>query len=159
MWICCVTQGPQASALWQPRGVWWGGRWEEGLGRRGYMYTCGWFMLMYGRNQYNIVKQLPSITFFFNSSRGVLAYILGHICYNYLRHISAFNFRNFIMLSIKIIHFHPLFPLNIISTLRTKAFLLLYLYTSWVPSMVLHWCFLKWMCVEFQKLHNNFKMY
>ena len=24
------------------------------------MSTCGWFMLMYGRNQYNIVKQLSS---------------------------------------------------------------------------------------------------
>ena len=24
------------------------------------MYTCGWFMLMYGRNQHNIVKQLST---------------------------------------------------------------------------------------------------
>ena len=27
---------------------------------RGHMYTCGWFMLMYGRSQHNIVKQLSS---------------------------------------------------------------------------------------------------
>ena len=24
------------------------------------MYTCDWFLLMYGRNQHNIVKQLSS---------------------------------------------------------------------------------------------------
>jgi len=28
--------------------------------RQGPLYTCGWFMLMYGRNQYNLVKQLSS---------------------------------------------------------------------------------------------------
>ena len=33
-------------------------RWEGSLRRRGHMYTCGWFMLMFGRNQYNTVKQL-----------------------------------------------------------------------------------------------------
>ena len=36
--------------------------WEVG-GRfktKEHMYTCGWFMLMCGRNQYNIVKQLSS---------------------------------------------------------------------------------------------------
>ena len=48
------------SALWQPRGVGWGGRWEGGSRGRRHMYTCGWFMLMYGRNQHNIVKQLSS---------------------------------------------------------------------------------------------------
>ena len=26
--------------------------------RKGHMYTCGWFMLMYGRNQHNIVEQI-----------------------------------------------------------------------------------------------------
>ena len=35
-----------------------------GAGRRfkkeGHMYTHGWFMLIYGRNQHNIVKQLSS---------------------------------------------------------------------------------------------------
>ena len=35
---------------------------EDPVGREvqegGNIYTCGWFILMYGRNQYNIVKQL-----------------------------------------------------------------------------------------------------
>ena len=34
--------------------------WEEGSRRRGYMYTCGWFIFLYNRNQHNIVKQLSS---------------------------------------------------------------------------------------------------
>ena len=55
--ICCVTQGAQPSAVCQPRGVGWGGRWEGGSRRRGRMYICGWFMLIYGRSQHNIVKQ------------------------------------------------------------------------------------------------------
>ena len=28
MGICCVAQETQAGALYQPRGVGWGGRWE-----------------------------------------------------------------------------------------------------------------------------------
>ena len=47
------------NALWWPGGEkwgWWGGCWTW----RGYMHTYGWFMLLYGRNQYNIVKQLFS---------------------------------------------------------------------------------------------------
>jgi len=28
--ICCITQGIQSGALWQPRGVGLGGRWEGG---------------------------------------------------------------------------------------------------------------------------------
>ena len=47
-------------ALWQPREVGSGGEWEGGSRGRGHMYTYGWFMLMYGRNQYNSVKQLSS---------------------------------------------------------------------------------------------------
>ena len=47
-------------ALWQPRGMGWGGRWEGLTRETGYMYTYGWFMLIYGRNQHNIVKQLSS---------------------------------------------------------------------------------------------------
>ena len=39
-------------------GVGWGGRWEGGSRGRGHMYTYGWSMLLYGRNQHNIVKQL-----------------------------------------------------------------------------------------------------
>ena len=30
MGICCMTQETQTGALYQPRGVGWGGRWEEG---------------------------------------------------------------------------------------------------------------------------------
>ena len=37
-----------------------GGKWEGGSGGRGHVYTYGWFMLMHGRNQHNIVKQLSS---------------------------------------------------------------------------------------------------
>ena len=36
-----------------------GGWWEEGSGRREYMYTYGWFMLRFERKQQNSVKQLP----------------------------------------------------------------------------------------------------
>ena len=38
-------------------GVGWGGRWEWGLRMKGHMYTYGWLMLIYGRNQQNSVKQ------------------------------------------------------------------------------------------------------
>ena len=34
------------------------GRWEGGSRGRGYMYTCGWFMLRFERKQQNSVKQL-----------------------------------------------------------------------------------------------------
>ena len=33
------------------------GRWPKG---RGHMYTYSWFKLLYGRSQYNIVKQSSS---------------------------------------------------------------------------------------------------
>jgi len=36
-------------ALYQPRGVGWGGRWEGGYKGRAYVYTCGWFMLRFDR--------------------------------------------------------------------------------------------------------------
>ena len=36
----------------------WGGRWEEGSRGRRHMCTCNWFMLMSGRNQYNIIKRI-----------------------------------------------------------------------------------------------------
>ena len=39
------------------------GLWDNkegcGSGREGNMYTCGRFMLMYGKNHHNIVKELP----------------------------------------------------------------------------------------------------
>ena len=47
---------PKAGALWQPRGVEWGGSWEGGLRRRGRMCSYNWFMLMYGRNYCIIVN-------------------------------------------------------------------------------------------------------
>ena len=58
MAICYIAWGTQTSALYQPRGVGWGGRWEGCSRGRGQMYTYGWFMLMSGRKQQNSVKQL-----------------------------------------------------------------------------------------------------
>ena len=46
-----MAQETQTGALYQPRGVGWGGRWERGSKRRGYMYTYGWFMLKFDRKQ------------------------------------------------------------------------------------------------------------
>jgi len=37
-----------------------GGNKEGNSGRRGHMYTCGQFMLVYGRYHHNIVKELSS---------------------------------------------------------------------------------------------------
>ena len=51
---------PKAGALGQPSGVGWGRKWEGSLGGRRHMYTYGWFMLTYDRNQHNILKQLSS---------------------------------------------------------------------------------------------------
>ena len=56
--FCYVTQETQAGALYQPRGVGWGGRWERGSKGRGYMCNCGGFMLRFDRKQQNSVKQL-----------------------------------------------------------------------------------------------------
>ena len=39
--ICCMAQETQTGALYQPRGVGWGERWEGGSKRKGYMYTYG----------------------------------------------------------------------------------------------------------------------
>ena len=54
-----MKQTLKASALGQPRGMGCGG------GGRGFqdgvhMYTHGWFMSMYGKNHYNIVKWLAA---------------------------------------------------------------------------------------------------
>ena len=38
----------------------WGGRWEKASRGRLCIYTYVWFMLIYGRNQHSIVKQLSS---------------------------------------------------------------------------------------------------
>ena len=37
MGICCMAQETQSGALYQPRGVGWGGWWEGGEEGRGYM--------------------------------------------------------------------------------------------------------------------------
>ena len=39
--ICFMTQKIQIGALYQPRGVGWGGGWEGGSKGKGYMYTYG----------------------------------------------------------------------------------------------------------------------
>ena len=39
--ICCMAQEIQTGALYQPRGVGWGGRWGGVSKGRGYMYTYG----------------------------------------------------------------------------------------------------------------------
>ena len=39
--ICCMAQETQTGALYQPRGVGWGGKWEGGSKGRGYVYTYG----------------------------------------------------------------------------------------------------------------------
>ena len=41
MGICCVAQETQTGALYQPRGVGWGGRWEGSSKGMGYVYTYG----------------------------------------------------------------------------------------------------------------------
>ena len=45
----------RAGALGWPWGMGWGGRWE-GFQDGKHMYTHGWFMSMYGKTHYNIVK-------------------------------------------------------------------------------------------------------
>ena len=52
------SEGTQTRVLEQPKGVGRGGRWERGSRGRGHLNTYGRFMLIYGRNQYSIVKQL-----------------------------------------------------------------------------------------------------
>ena len=39
--LSCMAQETQTGALYQPRGVRWGGRWEGGSKGRGYLYTYG----------------------------------------------------------------------------------------------------------------------
>ena len=39
MGICCMSQGTQTRALYQPKGVEWGERWEGGSKGSRYMYT------------------------------------------------------------------------------------------------------------------------
>ena len=53
-----MAQETQTGALYQPRGVGWGGRWEGGSKGKGYMYTYGWFTLRFDRKQQHSVNQL-----------------------------------------------------------------------------------------------------
>ena len=57
-------EGPSSSRILNTntiKSLKWDGRWDGGSKGRGHMYTYGWFMLMYGRNRYNIIKQYLSI--------------------------------------------------------------------------------------------------
>ena len=42
-----LSQGTQPGALYQPRGVGWGRRWEGGSRGRGHMYTYGCIPMTY----------------------------------------------------------------------------------------------------------------
>ena len=53
--LCDKGSSTQCSVTTWGRGG-WGGRWERVLQRKRHMYTCDWFMLMYGRNQHDTVK-------------------------------------------------------------------------------------------------------
>ena len=58
MGIFYMAQETQWEALYQPRGVGWGQRWEVVSKGREYMYTYVWFMLRFDRKQQNSEKQL-----------------------------------------------------------------------------------------------------
>ena len=58
MGIYCMAQETLTGALYQSRGVGWGGGWEGVSKGRGYMYTYGLFMLRFKRKQQNSVKQV-----------------------------------------------------------------------------------------------------
>ena len=60
-----MTQGTQMSALGQPGGIGWGGRWEALAGWRRYMSAYGRFIMMLGKIiiiiiNHNIIKYLSS---------------------------------------------------------------------------------------------------
>ena len=58
MWSCCLTQGTQPSALWQPRGVGWGGGVKGRLRRDGtYVYLC----LIHGVIQQKLTQHCKAI--------------------------------------------------------------------------------------------------
>ena len=54
--VCCREL--KSAALRPPRDVGWDGWWAGDSRGREHLYTYGRFMLIYGRNQYSIVKQL-----------------------------------------------------------------------------------------------------
>ena len=53
-----MAQETQTGALYQPRGVGRGGKWEGGSKGGRYMYTNGWFTLRFDRKQQYSIKQL-----------------------------------------------------------------------------------------------------
>ena len=55
---CYVTRGAQPRAPRKLRVVGWGGWWKGGSRGSGHVYS--WFKWLYGRNQHNILKKLPS---------------------------------------------------------------------------------------------------
>ena len=55
-----MTSELKPGALSQLRVLGWCGRWEGVSRGRAHMYTSDWFVLMYGRNQHSVVKQLLS---------------------------------------------------------------------------------------------------
>ena len=57
MGICSMAQETQTGALYQSKGMGWGGRWEGDSKGRGYMHTYGWFILRFHIKQ-NSIKQL-----------------------------------------------------------------------------------------------------
>ena len=53
--VGCIRQVLRAGALGRPRGIGWKGRWAGGSDGE-HMYIHGWFMSMFDKNHYNIVK-------------------------------------------------------------------------------------------------------
>ena len=58
MGICYMAKETHIGALYQPRVVGWGRKWDGGSKGKGHMYTYGWFMLRFDRKQQNPIKQL-----------------------------------------------------------------------------------------------------
>ena len=58
MGVFSMAQEIQTEALYQHRGVGWGGRWEGGSKGREYVYTYGRFMLRFDRKHQKSIKQL-----------------------------------------------------------------------------------------------------
>ena len=56
--VGCMRQMLGAGALGRPRRIGWRGRWEGGSGWG--IHVTPWHISMYGKNHYNIVKQLSS---------------------------------------------------------------------------------------------------
>ena len=55
-WACFSAQEAQLRALWWPRWIGWGVRWEAGLRGKEYMYTYSWFTFPVAL----VVKNLPA---------------------------------------------------------------------------------------------------